>query len=139
MTDPWGDCTYLAWRLPLRPGQNVFNVTLWQDGNTSSGGGGLGGEGRGPAPEAFSLAVVRLAAPEHTALRALRIRAADGSTVAVCADPQGPPPSEGGAGVLRQFSSTELALPAAEVKPCTPGEGGWGAGAGRLGGWGFLG
>ena len=144
-TDPWGDCGYRAWRLPLRPGQNTFGLSLWRDGNATGGCGGSGGgaywgldpeggEGQeGPAggcaaPEQYSLAVVRLAEPEHTALHALRIRAADGSTVAVCADPpQGRPPA---AGVLRQFSSkAALLLPAAaEVKPCTPVGAGGGSG-----------
>lgn len=74
-----GGCQYAAWELPLLPGQNMFNVTLdlpanqsAADGADDSGSGdGSGGDGGSWEGRQASLAVVRLADPDHAELESL--------------------------------------------------------------------
>lgn len=69
-----GGCQYAAWELPLLPGQNMFNVTLMLPANGSSSDGSANDSGSddGDLEEhQASLAVVRLADPDHAELESL--------------------------------------------------------------------
>lgn len=68
-----GSCEYAAWVLPLLAGQNMFNVTVVAPANSSADGSDEGGGGDEAALEEHhaSLAVVRLADPDHAELQSL--------------------------------------------------------------------
>ncbi|EFN53518.1 hypothetical protein CHLNCDRAFT_136597 [Chlorella variabilis] len=131
-------CEYTAWVLPLQAGQNEFTVTLpgeAQEGlapapppavelvRSMSGpadGGGSGGQ------EQYSLAVVRLADPEHAELESITgkqgpVRSSDDTAVLLC----GPSSSSGSRKLPSRAAldtgSDSLVVPLA-AEPCVPGQ-----------------
>ncbi|KAL4452476.1 hypothetical protein ABPG75_008138 [Micractinium tetrahymenae] len=89
-----GGCEYAAWELPLLPGQNMFNVTLVLPANSSINGAGESTSGGSSsdvdgamAEHPASLAVVRLADPDHAELETITVRASDDRAVVLCGPP----------------------------------------------------
>ncbi|KAL4450153.1 hypothetical protein ABPG77_010822 [Micractinium sp. CCAP 211/92] len=125
-----GGCQYAAWELPLLPGQNMFNVTLdlpanqsAADGADNSGSGdGSGGDGGSWEGRQASLAVVRLADPDHAELESLTVRASDDRAVVLCG-----PPAPGAAHTVNRAAlgltpgeKEGIVLPRSPP-PCVPG------------------